>query len=96
MAEIYFDPRYCAGCSACSVACIDQNDIDSEKGKKALISVKRTEEKTKGNVRFSYVFSLCGKITNPGLCRGCEDRISEGMLPACVSICPFESLSIRT
>jgi anaerobic dimethyl sulfoxide reductase subunit B (iron-sulfur subunit) len=69
---IYLDIDLCVGCGACTVACMDQNDIYPEKGQPALRRIYKIEEGEFPDARILYI---------PAGCMHCEDS-------PCVVACP--------
>lgn len=67
----------CVGCGACSVACMDQNDIDVQKGQQAFRSVCTLEQEYGGEVRWSYLSIAC---------MHCDDA-------PCIKACPCGCIS---
>lgn len=75
--HIVFDPNKCVACHACTIACIDQNDIDIKAGDKAYRNVYNMElEDAQGNIRCEY-FSVA--------CMHCADA-------PCINACPAECI----
>lgn len=73
---IVFDSEKCFGCYACSVACMDQNDIDIRREGVMLRRVIDFENELSGEVR----------ITHESLaCMHCEDA-------PCMDACPSRAL----
>lgn len=66
------DADLCIGCGSCSVACMDQNDTDVEKGEKPFRTVNSMEIRRKDGFEFSFL-SLA--------CMHCEDA-------PCIKACP--------
>jgi Fe-S-cluster-containing dehydrogenase component len=62
----------CVGCGACSVACMDQNDTDTERGEKPFRVVSTLEQGYRGETRWSYISVAC---------MHCEDA-------PCIKACP--------
>lgn len=70
---VYFDAKKCSGCFACSVACMDQNDINiEEKGSNALRRVHKMEDGVYPETSIRFI-SLA--------CMHCEDS-------PCLMACP--------
>ena len=74
---IYLDIDLCIGCGACTVACMDQNDIYPEKGQPALRRIYKVEEGIFPNAKIRYI---------PAGCMHCEDG-------PCVVGCPTGAVS---
>lgn len=68
---------YCVGCGACSVACMDQNDTDVEKGEIPFRVVSTLEQNFADKTSWSYM-SLA--------CMHCEDA-------PCIKACPCGCIS---
>lgn len=69
---VKFDPEKCSGCWACTMTCVDQNDISLDCSDNAFRLVTPTEEKTPDGYAFSYEMRGCVH---------CQE-------PACVNACP--------
>ena len=68
---IYLDIDVCAGCGACVVACMDQNDIYPEKGQPALRRIYRIEEGRTPNANIRYVSAACMHCEDSPCVMGC-------------------------
>jgi Fe-S-cluster-containing dehydrogenase component len=75
--SIYLNIDLCVGCGACSVACMDQNDIFPEKGQTAFRRIYQVEEGQFPNASIMYVSAAC---------MHCEDA-------PCVMGCPTGAIS---
>jgi Fe-S-cluster-containing dehydrogenase component len=69
--SIYLDISLCAGCGACVVACMDQNDVYPEKGQPALRRVYRVEEGAYPDASILYVSSACMHCADSPCVIGC-------------------------
>lgn len=76
--KIEFNPNKCVGCNACTVACIDQNDIDVSKGEKSFRNVFIEEDLSKGFLKLNYIMKSCLHCPNG----------------PCAEVCPFECIKI--
>lgn len=76
---IYIDVKRCSGCQACVVACMDENDLDPERGDMPWRQVFRVEEGKYPEAAVSYV---------PLACSHCSDAY-------CVAVCPGKALSLQ-
>ena len=56
---IYVDIKRCTGCMACTVACMDQNDLNVERGDDSWRQVYKVEEGSYPEVNVSYVSLAC-------------------------------------
>lgn len=74
---IYLDTELCVGCGACVVACMDQNDLDPEKGQPAFRRVYRTEEGEFPEANIRYI---------PTACKHCEEK-------PCLIVCPAGAIT---
>ncbi|MDR2725523.1 MAG: 4Fe-4S binding protein [Candidatus Adiutrix sp.] len=76
---IALDPERCSACSACSVACMDQNDVDIQAGERPFRHAFEWETKKPGaDDREYFYFSVS--------CRHCEDA-------PCLLACPTGCIS---
>lgn len=143
--KIHFCPELCVACGACSVACMDQNDIQVQDGMQSFRRVYQVENyDEKGKAHIGYYSAACehcddapcidacpagclskdpetgftildnractgcgncfracphevprmdanGKMSK---CNGCNERVKAGLAPACVTVCPFNALSL--
>ncbi|MFZ7101213.1 MAG: 4Fe-4S dicluster domain-containing protein [Peptococcaceae bacterium] len=64
---IYLDLNICSGCGACAVACMDQNDIDPEKGQPANRRIYQVEEG--GSIH--YISASCLHCEDSPCIMGC-------------------------
>ena len=69
--SIYLDASRCAGCGACAVACMDQNDIYPEKGQPAFRRIYRVEEGTSPEASILYVSASCMHCADSPCVIGC-------------------------
>ncbi|MCL5124627.1 MAG: 4Fe-4S dicluster domain-containing protein [Deltaproteobacteria bacterium] len=56
---IYLDMDLCSGCGACAVACMDQHDIDPEKGQPGLKRIYQIERGEFPNAQIHHVAASC-------------------------------------
>lgn len=137
-----FDGKKCTGCGACTVACMDQNDLDLTRQKPYRI-IQKTENMKNGTLAVTYSSIACMHCENPRCvkscpmgcltkdiesgfvlynetlctgcqicaescpfkaitfdsyghlqkCDGCYARVSAGLNPVCVNICPSKAIS---
>ena len=59
---ILYHPEKCCACGACSVACMDQNDVDVSKGRLPFRTVCEYEGGT-GSCEYRLQFVLCQELT---------------------------------
>ena len=80
------DPARCTGCYACVVACMDQNDVDPDTEGVPLVFDERISYPNcpDGMLRFANN----GKRPS---CESCRVRVENGLLPACVCVCPTKA-----
>ena len=58
--RIVFDSSKCVACHACTIACIDQNDTEVEKGDQAMRKAYNLEVKdSSGKTRFAFFSTAC-------------------------------------
>lgn len=69
--SIYVDVSLCAGCGACVVACMDQNDIYPEKGQPALRRIYTMEEGQSPDASILYVSAACMHCADSPCVIGC-------------------------
>ncbi len=73
-----FDPDRCCACSACMIACTDQNDINLKAGEKCFRKTYDTEVAFKeGGIYCAYLSTAC---------MHCEDA-------PCIAACPVGCIS---
>ncbi|MCF0228191.1 MAG: 4Fe-4S dicluster domain-containing protein [Parasporobacterium sp.] len=70
--KINFYADLCVACGACSVACMDQNDIDTEKGDQPYRRAYQTDYTDSGEKHIGYFSASC---------RHCDDA-------PCIAACP--------
>ena len=75
--EIIFSSERCVACGACTVACMDQNDILVQQGQPPLRRAFQTEERAASGGKMAY-FSVA--------CEHCDDA-------PCICACPVGCLS---
>ncbi len=68
---INLDVELCAGCGACVVACMDQNDIYPEKGQPAFRRIHRVEEGQSPDASILYVSTACMHCEDSPCVMGC-------------------------
>jgi Fe-S-cluster-containing dehydrogenase component len=68
---IYLNMELCAGCGACIVACMDQNDIYPEKGQPAFRRVYRVEEGEFPDASIQYISAACMHCEDSPCVIGC-------------------------
>lgn len=76
--KIVFDADKCVACNACSIACIDQNDIDVAKGEKPHRRVFTEEVLSQSHLKLIYVMESCQHCLNA----------------PCAELCPLECIKI--
>lgn len=69
--SIYLDIDLCVGCGACSVACMDQNDVYPEKGQTAFRRIYQVEEGQFPNASIMYVSAACMHCEDAPCVMGC-------------------------
>ncbi len=77
-----FDPSLCTGCSACVMACLDQNDVDVVHHQHPFRNVAELEEGTK----FSFLSVACMHCEDAPCVMGCPS--------ACLYKDPESSLTL--
>lgn len=76
--KINFYPEKCVACGACSVACMDQNDIQVEEGMQPLRRAYQVDHYDEnGKAHISYYSAAC---------QHCDDA-------ACINACPSNCIS---
>ncbi|MBR3397883.1 MAG: 4Fe-4S binding protein [Lachnospiraceae bacterium] len=103
--RILFDESLCTACGACAIACMDQNDIDTEGGQRPYRRVTKTEI---GRIR--CISSACMHCEEPACASACaagciyRDEKSGLVLydnsdcagcHACEAACPYDAVSFR-
>ena len=107
MGKIVFHPELCTGCSACAIACMDQNDIDVTK-MRPYRRIKEIEQIENGEVVFGFRSDSCRHCENPPCAAACpvgclfyDDalRLTRYHSEACISCkrcadaCPHDAIS---
>ena len=105
-AGILFDESLCTACGACAIACMDQNDIDTESGQRPYRRVTKTEA-----VRTRCISSVCRHCAEPACEKACPagcfyrdetcglvlyDNSDCTGCHACEAACPFDAVTFRT
>ena len=145
---ISFNPDKCCACSACAIACMDQNDVDVANGETPFRKCYDNEFRTPDGGNYcAYISSACMHCTDAPCikacpagclskdpetgftvydntncigckscamacpfgapkyrksdgkmvkCDGCNERVKNGMDPACVRACTFGALRCYT
>ena len=75
--KILLDLDLCVGCGACSVACMDQNDIEPDQGEPAYRRIFQMEMGKNPDASFQYISTAC---------RHCDDS-------PCLVGCPTGAIS---
>ena len=103
---IRFDAEKCTACGACAVACMDENDVDVERGDKPFLLVYRTEE----NGRSRYHREACRHCADAPCAEACpmgclyKDEATGLTLydvtaciacGACADACPWDAIGLR-
>lgn len=68
---VYLDMELCVGCGACAVACMDQNDIDPEKGQPAYRRIYRVEQGEFPDAKIQYLSVACMHCEDSPCLVGC-------------------------
>ncbi len=68
--KLLFDGAKCSACGACAVACMDQNDIDTDSGQVPYIRAVCREE----GLRFEYIARMCLHCTVPPCADACPQQ----------------------
>ena len=102
--SIYLDIGLCIGCGACTVTCMDQNDIYPEKGQPAFRRIYRIEEGQFPDASIQYISAACMHCEDSPCVVGCptgaitkDDRTGAVMVNkalcigchSCALACPF-------
>lgn len=69
--NVYVDVELCVGCGACSVACMDQNDIDPESSRQPFRRVHKSEEGHNPNASIHYIAIACMHCEDSPCIMGC-------------------------
>lgn len=78
MGVVSFEPGKCSGCWACTMTCVDQNDLKLESTDDAFRLVISLERETAAGYEFSYEMRGCMHCETPG----------------CINACPCDCYSI--
>lgn len=98
--KLKFDASKCTGCQACQMACLDQNDIQTDAGQKPLCRIFPRE--TSGRIILEFQRCIhCGKCVS--VCpAGCLFQADGLVLAddsrciacrACEKVCPMDVIS---
>ena len=71
MSKFSFDPSLCSGCWACTMSCVDQNDLVLETSCDAYRLVSPKERDEKGNLIFSWRMDGCMHCSEPACQTAC-------------------------
>lgn len=101
---ILYDPEKCCACGACSVACMDQNDIDVSKGQHPFRTVCEFEDPGQMEGNCEYLSISCRHCADAPCVTGCptgclQKDLATGMTVydrskcigchSCAMACPF-------
>ena len=101
---ILYDPEKCCACGACSVACMDQNDIDVSKGQLPFRTVCEFEDPGQMEGSCEYLSISCRHCADAPCVAGCptgclQKDLATGMTVydrskcigchSCAMACPF-------
>lgn len=101
---ILYDPERCCACGACSVACMDQNDIDVSKGQLPFRTVCEFEDPGQMEGSCEYLSISCRHCADAPCVAGCptgclQKDLATGMTVydrskcigchSCAMACPF-------
>ncbi len=77
---LLIDYGWCSGCHSCELAC--RNELGLTVGEWGIKILEDGPRKTKeGDWQWSYI------PLPTSYCNGCEHRVAEGLMPACVQTC---------
>ena len=68
---IVFDPDKCCACSACAVACMDQNDIDVQAREESYRRTFDLELDEDGGLYCAYLSSACNHCSDAPCIAAC-------------------------
>lgn len=68
---IYVDVKRCTGCQACAVACMDQNDLDPDRGARPWRRIYQIEEGNYPDTKLSYLSLACMHCKDAPCMMGC-------------------------
>ena len=106
MAIVDFEPKLCSGCWACTMTCVDQNDLVLEEACDAFRLVSRKEYDEKGNLILSWKMEgcmHCDSCACETVCPcGCFETRENGLVilsnaecigcEACAQVCPHNAI----
>ena len=78
----------CVGCPCCTVACKQENDL--REGEQWIRVVSLGPEQVGGKLCADYYPVI------DGACHLCQHRLSQGLEPFCVTVCPTKALLFCT
>ena len=105
-----FDPSKCTACCACSMACMDQNDIDAAHCQHPFRNAAELESRDGGKEKFSFLSVACMHCEDAPCVMGCpssclyKDPVSGLTLfdntncigcHSCAMACPFGAPSFN-
>ena len=108
---ILYDPEKCCACGACSVACMDQNDIDVSKGQLPFRTVCEFEDPGQMEGSCEYLSISCRHCADAPCVAGCptgclQKDLATGMTVydrskcigchSCAMACPYGAPSFGT
>ena len=88
---IYIDIDRCIGCQACAVACMDQNDLEIDKGECSWRTIYRVEKNNYPVAKASYISMGCMHCQDAPCIMGCPTgaiwRAESGRVAVDESLC---------